>query len=103
MRITTRDRWRAQRSIFSARKLHRKRERSANADVPPLPLAGEGWGEGTLVEAFPRLALTLPSPASGRGEKPDGQAALGFFGASVDSGFCPAAFSFAFIAASFVA
>src|SRR5690242_15325772 len=39
----------------------------------PFPLsraAGEGRGEGTLVEALRTLALTLPSPASGRGEKP---------------------------------
>src|SRR6478609_1688757 len=37
--------------------------------LPPLPLAGEGWGEGNLVEAFRALALTLPSPAGGRGER----------------------------------
>src|SRR4051794_13918464 len=47
--------------------------------VPPLPLAGEGWGEGNLEEAPRQIALTigtprqraltLPSPARGRGER----------------------------------
>ena len=41
--------------------------------VSPLPLAGEGQGEGTSVRRFAAkactAALTLPSPASGRGEK----------------------------------
>ena len=33
----------------------------------PLPLAGEGWGEGKRFDLTPN-ALTLPSPASARGE-----------------------------------
>ena len=47
--------------------------------VPPLPLAGEGRGEGALGSPHQKaesiaaritpIALTLPSPASGRGEK----------------------------------
>src|SRR5882672_173009 len=40
--------------------------------LPPLPLAGEGWGEGRQPFASVRsrkldATLTLPSPASGRG------------------------------------
>src|SRR4051794_26729440 len=41
--------------------------------LPLSRFAGEGWGEGTLMEAFRALALTLPSPASGRGEKGRGR------------------------------
>src|SRR5471032_1394506 len=42
------------------------------ADLPPLPLAGEGRAEGIAPHAPTRpevieTALTLPSPASGRG------------------------------------
>ena len=47
--------------------------------LPPLPLAGEGWGEGdpgsphqkaeSMASRITPVALTLPSRASGRGEK----------------------------------
>jgi len=56
-------------SSGGSRIIRRKAETQLNARCSPLPLAGEGWGEGNLVEAFRTLALTLPSPASGRGEK----------------------------------
>jgi len=51
--------------------------------VPPLPLAGEGWGEGNLVEALHGFALTLPSPASGRGKKSRG---AGSYSLRINSG-----------------
>ena len=42
------------------------------ADEPPLPLAGEGWGEGTRIglvdhpgTGHPPSALRAPSPARG--------------------------------------
>ncbi len=46
-------------------------------NLSPLPLAGEGWGDGSTCFAVrharaanvgAREPLTLPSPASGRGE-----------------------------------
>ena len=37
----------------------------ATAHFPLSRVAGEGWGEGNLVEAFRALALTLPSPQAG--------------------------------------
>ncbi|SOY60348.1 hypothetical protein CBM2589_A20174 [Cupriavidus taiwanensis] len=45
------------------------------ACVLPLPLAGEGWGEGRSVNEVKGVAIATagplprPSPASGRGEK----------------------------------
>ena len=44
--------------------LSREREREDRAELPPLLLAGEGWGEGGLARQRRELCVTVhPTPA----------------------------------------